>query len=223
MKPLILCSDLLDEAHATQVGRSIEVRPGEAPETVIRVQGPDQRTQMLTATMGIERLAGLPGTGAARLVTAILRWGAGGAQLTAELDWLHGTIVSVPGSYLEVLARHDGAPAAAPARVSATMGYGPRAGSGCACTFRTLDYGTLSGVPSSHVVPSWATSGVVLFNAVGAATVDLKVVDDANGPMFTMAGVAVGTEFPIPNGAATVELTATGTVNASFIRFALAL
>jgi hypothetical protein len=224
MKPLMVTCDLLDEVHATQVGRSIEVRPGEAPETVIRVAGPDQRTQMLTATMGIEQVP--PGVGT-RAVTALIRWGAGGAQLLAEADWLQGAVVSVPASYLEILARCDGTN---PARVSAAMGYGPRA-CGCETLFKTVSYGTLTfgAMPPavafrSLPVPAWATTAIVLFQSSVTLEAEVEELEIGDVIYDVPAPVGVGTALHLPNGAGNVRLTATaGASGKAFIRYALAL
>lgn len=216
MKPLTMTQDLLDAAHGTQLGRSIEVRAGEPAETLIRVAGPDQRSQMLTVTMALERVAP-PGVGR-RAVAAVLRWGSGGAQQEAEADWLHGAVVSVPGSYLEVLARNEGK---LPVRVSAVMGYGSRPGS--STLQRTVAYGSLStNTAVTLAIPAWAVSGVVLFDD-GVTQLDLVVKDFEGDPMLGGDSVPIGLQLPLPNGAASVTLEATTGAGNAYIVYALSL
>lgn len=171
---------------------------------------------MLTVTLALERVA--PPGGGRRAVAAVLRWGSGGAQQEAEADWSQGAVVSVPGSYLEVLARNEGR---IPVRVSAVMGYGSRPGS--SALQRTVSYGPLgTSVPVTLAIPAWAVSGVVLFDD-GITQLDLVVKDFEGDPMIGGDGVPIGLQLPLPNGAASVTLEASSGSGNAYIVYSLSL
>src|SRR5262249_17010220 len=111
---------LFEKLGRSALGRSVRVN-ALAQESIIRVYGDDKDAEMLTAVLSYEEQF----TSLVSVVdmSAILRWGIGGQQNSAEVDLLKGTVISVPASYLEVIANNKGFQ---PTVVSASVGYGSR-------------------------------------------------------------------------------------------------
>jgi hypothetical protein len=195
-----LIGDLLDAVSPTQVGRSILLPPTRQEETVIRLSGPDTRTQMLTATITRGAVA-VPAAGEVNVV-AIARWGAGGAQQIVTMDVVNGTTISVPGSYLEIAARNDGT---IPIQVSATAGYGARASHGLAPTF-TVEREFSAAGSDTVEIPNFAVQVAVLFPS-GAPAVNAEVLSATGTVLHGATGILSGDIFLLPSRAFSVRLT----------------
>lgn len=215
-------SRLFENVQGTQLGRSFDLRVGEEA-SIVRAFGDDQDSEILSAVLSFEPI----GLGGEAFVTGIVRWGVGGQQNTAEVDFLNGAVVSVPASYIEVIARNDGA---RPARVSATVGYGTRSAAGIPTVFRTVRVGPLTQGPPANVqivpIPRWAAVGITGF-ADPTAQIRLSVLDFDNIPMFQQDNPEAGQSFPVLNGAASVSLTLLPSspvgLTRAFLQYALVL
>jgi hypothetical protein len=208
--------DLLDAVSPTQVGRSILLPATSLEQTVIRLSGPDTRTQMLTATI-TRGDVGVPAAGDVN-VLVIARWGAGGAQQIATMDLVNGTTVSVPGSYLEIAARNDGT---IPIQVSATAGYGARSTHGLAPTL-TEELSILAPGSLTVMIPHFATQLVVVFPSTGAPTVDVAVLTATGTVLHDALGILSGDLLVLPRRAFSVRVTSSAALVAQ-VMFTLAL
>lgn len=85
----------------TDVNGSAAANPALA---AIQLRGPTDKAEVLTVTLGqpIWRVVN-----AHAKVTAVIQYGNGGWQNTAEIDWVQGTTFQLRGSFLRVSARMD--------------------------------------------------------------------------------------------------------------------
>lgn len=204
-------TNLLDCVGST-LGRSVELAPkNDAPISVIRALGPDTTATMLTVVASLETRPVVCGFSE---VIGTLRWGIGGTQNSADFDFVLGTVMSVPASYIEVLARNVGA---TPVRVQASVGYGSRPSS-VPSVFRTVKM-QVGDAPSE--IPNWSSVGIVAYSTLGNPTVTLQVLSETGAVMYNKA-VAPGESFPVLGGAAKINLTGTPTTLV-FLQYALVL
>jgi hypothetical protein len=212
-------------------GRQVTVFPGET-KSIIRVFGDDHDAEVLTVVLNLEPTQTLSaGTNFAAI--GILSWGIGGQQNQAEVDFMHGAMVSVPASYLEVSVRND---ETLELNVSASVGYGSRGGSSVPTAFRTLQFRAANlqapaSPPSASftdevTIPRWAAVGIVVYDPP-TASITLSVVDRSNVVMFQRVNPAIGESFPILNGSRTVRITNTSSpptlLTRVLVQFALVL
>lgn len=139
------------------VGRSLELTLDDAgishPQTLLNLAGPSKDATVLTITLFTE-LPGARFPGPPAIAT--LKWGVGGVQSVAEVDFLHGVSLSLPASFVRVDARRE--PLSVPvarARVGAFASYLPK-------TVNIIPQRTLQ-VPSSGSFPL-AVASTVVFN-----------------------------------------------------------
>lgn len=206
-------TNLLDCVGST-LGRSVELAPkSDAPVSIIRALGPDTTATMLTVVASLETRPVVCGFSE---VIGTLRWGIGGTQNGADFDFILGTVMSVPASYIEVLARNVGTTAV---RVQASVGYGSRPSS-VPSVFRTIQTATaVAGTITD--IPRWASVGIIAFNAAVVATVTLQILSETNAVMYQKVLVP-GESFPVLGGAAKVSVIA-GTVAPVSLQYALVL
>jgi hypothetical protein len=69
--------------------------------SLIQARGEDCGTEMVTVTLGVEWQDGEIFAGALKAL-AIVRWGTGNADCSAEIDFKEGTQFAVPASFLEI-------------------------------------------------------------------------------------------------------------------------
>jgi hypothetical protein len=143
--------------NPVDVNGTVAVNP--AP-SMIRLQGPEDKAETLTVTLCQPVWSN---EDAHAKLTAVIQYGNGGFQNTAEIDWVQGTTFQVRGSFLQVSARID-------------VESGPVAvGSGATCAasaFATkLDCPRQSELIKSFQVGQLlhtASTTVILFAGVGA-------------------------------------------------------
>ena len=137
---------------------------------------------------------------------------------------MNGAVISVPASYLEVIARNDGVRRV---RVSASMGYGTRSAAGIPTVFRTVRIGEITpGNQQTVPIPRWAAVGITGF-AETDAQFTLSVLDHNGAPMFRQLNPEAGQSFPVLNGAASVDVAVLGSspvgLSRVFLQYALVL
>jgi hypothetical protein len=203
-------TNLLDCVGST-LGRSVELAPKSEPVSVIRALGPDTTATMLTVVASLETRPVVCGFSE---VIGTLRWGIGGTQNSADFDFILGTVMSVPASYIEVVARNVGLTTV---RVQASVGYGSRPSS-VPSVFRTVKMQI--GDPASEI-PNWSSVGIVSYSTVSSPSVTLQVLSETGLPMYSKA-VAPGESFPVLGGAAKVNLIGTAST-VVFLQYALVL
>lgn len=214
---------LFETLQGTQLGETTDLA-AKQQATIVRAYGLDQDSEILTAVLSFEPLES---SGGEALATALVRWGVGGQQNEAELDFLNGAVISVPASYLEVIARNDGARRV---RVSASIGYGTRSAAGIPTVFRTVRMGPMTVAPPTNQqtvpIPRWAAVGITGF-AETNAQFTLSVLDHNGLPMFQQLNPEAGQSFPVLNGAAAVNVTVLGSspvgLSRVFLQYALVL
>lgn len=204
-------TNLLDCVGST-LGRSVELTPkSDAPVSIIRALGPDTTATMLTVVASMETRPLVCGFSE---VIGTLRWGIGGVQNSADFDFIQGTVMSVPASYIEVLARNVGLTTV---RVQASVGYGSRPSS-VPSVFRTLRM-LVGDAPSE--IPNWSSVGIISYSTLGGPSVTLQILSETGSVMYNKS-VVPGESFPVLGGAAKINLTGTaGTV--TFLQYALVL
>lgn len=222
-------SSLLDDAATGtgNVGRTAELRPGRS-ETLIQLNADDWTAQQMTVCIAPpepvstgELVADSEVTAGAHVV-AVVTWGIGGLQMSAEVDCARGAVLSVPASSLVVTVRHALPVEAGPIyRVGAFVGYAPRPGSNS--PRRTLYGATTDGAAWSALVPAFASS-VSPLRVEGAVPMTVAFLGLA---AERLAEVVLGeteqpTEIPIPNGAVRVSI-ASVRPSAFALSFGLAL
>jgi hypothetical protein len=215
--------ELFERLQVTQLGESIDLAAGQQA-AIVRAYGLDHDSEILTAVLSFEPLGSASGEAFA---TGIVRWGVGAHQNEAEVDFLNGAVISVPASYLEVIARNDGARRV---RVSASMGYGTRSAAGIPTVFRTVRMGAMTNTPPTNEqtvpIPRWAAVGITGF-AETNAQFTLSVLDFNGVPMFTQLNPEAGQSFPVLNGSAAVNITVLPSspvgLSRAFLQYALVL
>lgn len=232
---------LFDDVKKTQLGQTVTLAPKEEA-AVIRAYGPDHMAQMVTVQMSVVDIDRLQFTSNPVLrVSAKIRWGIAGQQDNAEVDVLGGAMVSVPCSFIEVVARNDSFRPAAGinqpepgifnATVSASVGYGARAPTGLPGAFRTVEYvttetpnligGPTPGATSKQLIPRWASAAAIVFQPSNASVV--VVVSDTNRSIYTVVA-ASGDTFPLVAPAYQIHVENTvgaPTITALRIQYAL--
>jgi len=107
-------------------GASVElVLPGAPRQTVVEARSRNEEAELVAVTLGYSA-ENVPAD-ASTENQALIEWGIGGASFQAVVDWLHGTVLCVHGSYLRVtvLAAPNAAIAAAFRQsFSAGLAYG---------------------------------------------------------------------------------------------------
>ncbi len=142
------------------------------------------------------------GPGTTQDLKALLQWGIGGAQHEALVDFLNGTIVSVPASTMKVSAVYTVGAGTAPFGpdyiVSVSLGYGTRPTNGQipSASFTT----TLQpdGDPAL-TLQRWATAVQLLFDPPGVAgNVEMR---DFNDQVLYTLPIVNGAIVPVVNQA----------------------
>lgn len=160
------------------LGRAVDLagRTGER-RTVVEILGDDVRAIWASATLfGPFPVPPAQGFGFSDIpaATAVVEWGSAGCSAVAEVDWLHGTVINVNGSFLRIIARNDsgttdqqgGEPPSL--RLGAWAGYlqrsNPRAPQRTVQAFNLL----AGGAPNAQTItiPNFATTLQILRNPV---------------------------------------------------------
>lgn len=105
------------------VGRSLDLEVDDT-QTLLNLSGGDKVATVITVTLFTEakgvRFPGPP-------AVALLKWGVGGTQASAEVDFLHGVSLALPASFIRVDARREPLGAAPElARLGAFASYLPK-------------------------------------------------------------------------------------------------
>jgi hypothetical protein len=205
---------LFDDVKKTQLGASVTIPPGREA-AIIRAYGPDQLAQVVTVQMNVVDVDRISfASNPVYQLTGIVRWGIGGQQDSAEVDLINGAIVSVPASFVEVIARNESfrttintaSQGFFNATVSASVGYGSRAPTGIPGAFRTVQYLEASGgAPNTGIgpgqisapkpIPRWAGAAVIVFTPP-TVTVTVRVQDSNGAPLYAV-GASSGDSIPI--------------------------
>lgn len=197
----------LDTSAGTKisVGRGVTLRlvdDGTREIGVVQtVQGDPRNTEVCVATLGFRiveqgdidrRWDGL----------ALLRFGVGGTQHQAEIDWRQGCHIAVPCSYLEIGARYSVADASQVLSVEcrASLAWGGEPSRNLA----TRSFGPIAvepGVSAVFAVPAFAVAAHVGSPAPLPATFAFQqladpaattIIDQAFGPELTAAKLTEG-------------------------------
>lgn len=201
---------LLDQG---QFGRSIDLPGAAVPEpiTVLNLSGDSQQCRVVTVTLFNDLQ---PNSTTRQSVLARVKWGSGGIQAQADMDWMQGVTFSLPAAFLRISAFIESALAFGdPVRVGAFVGYYGAAPSQSRNPRLTR---TAIVTPPGTVdipIPVFATE-MEIVRTIAAATgvsaaFDFVVLDDSGGTIYgeTVAG---GTRFnlqSLPNDARTLRLT----------------
>jgi len=116
--------------EGASVGRSTSSNFGfNSPETLVKIGGSDDRACPLTVYLGIKSpMANVDAT--INFAFARIRWGTGGYQHEADIDFLNGTQFTIFGSSVEVIAFVEQDTGTSPPVLGATVSYGARPGGG---------------------------------------------------------------------------------------------
>jgi hypothetical protein len=182
--------------------------------------------EMITVTLGIQQqnadVAVDPVDNIIR-VTAIITWGTGGAIFSAEIDWLNGSVFSIPASYISIKARVDTFQGATPPPnlvLSASLGYGNVSAHRSSKTRLTTPF-SLSGAagvnPSTGFIllPPFVTSfGIVATNTPPSLSILLVGAKPPVVPLAaygytdnTNGALSIESTFAIPAGTAWINVT----------------
>ena len=170
------------------------------------------------------------------LVRACVRWGIGSAEFQAEVDWLNGTVLTVPAEQIYVSARYDrffvggSDPATPPVFcLSAGFAYG-RAGKNSNPSRLTERVTVLTPGDSQELrIPNFATSfTVVLVEPSTSAKVEVygfgrAFANQINivSPMSNVGQFDVEDAFPLRNGAKFVRITNTNSGSQSLYAYVI--
>lgn len=206
------------------LGRAVDLagRTGER-RTVVEILGDDIRAIWASATLfGPFPVPPAQGFGPFDVpaATAVVEWGSAGCSAVAEVDWLHGTVINVNGSFLRIIARNDsgtteqqgGEPPSL--RLGAWAGYLQR--SNPRAPQRTILVTNLvAGVPAAQTItiPNFATTLQVLRGPV-QRQLDFEFLNN-NTLVVPSAHFLPSSQdmapIPIPQFADSVRLTNNGT------------
>jgi hypothetical protein len=206
---------LFDDVTKTQRGASITLAPGQE-SGIIRAYGPDELAQVVTVQISVVDIDRISFVSNPLLkVTGTVRWGIGGQQDYAEVDVLGGCLLSVPASFIEVIARNeslrptDDLPFFS-TTVSAAVGYGSRAPTGIPGAFKTVEYAEsatdptlpiqVGGLSQRKTIPRWAGAAVVVYRSQGVAAAVGSVtllMFDSNGRVIYEVEASSGDSIPI--------------------------
>jgi len=168
-------------------------------------------------------------------VTALLRWGVGGAQFSAEIDWIQGTTFSLGASFLEIGARVGALPPLALdpleffLRASLAYGYAGSSKLLTPCKLTVLvpiTPGTPGVLPAGSIsdtiaIPPFATAFTVASITGGAGitpTLDVNILEAFAGTPTALYRYATRTNlgwqnegaFPIPGKSRFLNVTNNG-------------
>ncbi len=185
----------LQGAALNNRGNSVIISPGGInPLVVSTPQAVGDDAEIITATLGIAFANNDPELNVALPITvkALLNWGIGNANFTAECDWIRGTNISLQASFLRIGARFDqtGDAMGPDVKLDAGLSYGQAMRSSASPARNTVFVtDSSSGTPSFTigagvisdpiVIPSFAISFGVQSLDVSSGTANPTVADVA--------------------------------------------
>ncbi len=172
-------------------GNSAVINPGATiPLIASTAMSAGQDAETIVATLGLS-IANAPNETLilteSITVRAILEWGIGNAKFTAECDWLDGTAIQIPASFLRVGGRFEGTlargnPQPVPIQLDVGFSYGSAGRRICPARYtqilgdaeqdgdnlltRRMEPGVLYG---PYQIPRFATNYIVTSMALAAA------------------------------------------------------
>lgn len=143
--------------------------------------------------------------------TAVLEWGHGGTQATAEVDFVNGCSFQLSGSFIRVVGRREALEGAGnTVRLGAFLSYLPVNGTNRPKRTTRDTVALAAGAPGRNfVLPRFATD-VRVYRITPTNAFDVRFIDSAAGLVGTVnvgAGQAMATE-DIPNDARAINLEA---------------
>ncbi len=200
-------------------GATVELTlPGAPRQTVVEARSRNEEAELIAVTLGYA--ADNVPTDASTENQALVEWGIGGASFQATVDWLHGTVLCVHGSYLRVtVLAAPNAGIAAPFRqsFSAAVAYG-LSGQHENRARLTVPLADLANAATSADVPvprfavgvgrmGVAPGGTGVARLQVGSTAPLDVVATYNVASNTNAAEQGSRMFPIGAGARVVRIT----------------
>lgn len=152
--------------------------------------------------------------------TALIKWGVGGAQFEAEIDWARGTTFALAASYVKIDATVPRDLGNGPIRVefSASFAYGATNSRGFSSPARrTVIYELLAGASVTIPVPLWANSFGVISTGTPNLLLDVQQRNGNPSGSYTYssrdntANNGEG-QFPLPGDADQIVVTNNGGV-----------
>lgn len=159
-------------------------------------------------------------------IACVLKWGIGGAFFEAELDWIQGTTLLIPASFLSVgaivTATHQPSPGVSnegKVILAAGLAYGsPNSGRNASPSRKTIIVGsTMAAGATSAIqqIPAWANSVTVVSGDLAPNfTITLQSQSNTNIVRTVYQVIGSGNDmnqtehqFPIPNGARFFTIT----------------
>jgi hypothetical protein len=225
----------MDGDGQNRFGFSADVKPGNEAQGVRNQGAGDQDGQLVTLSLFRENKQ-KPAEVSDIFITAKISWGIGGASQSAEIDWNHGTMVTVPATSIAVVAQYDSpegpddTPAPAPeVKLTSLVAYGTRPGGTTPRLTRrfALAAAAAEAAIETFDVPAFASDVTWLVNGVPAdlATIVLRVRTSKAGiVLYSVNASALGRALPLPNSAELLELENTSAAAVSgVLLFGIAL
>ena len=199
--------DASDKAVSHGWGTSLN--PGDS-RTILDARGSYEGGELATVAL-FAKLPKSPIVGFRFKASAIIQFGSGGIMSEVELDYAHGTMLTIAGTAVRVNAFYesDGAPAApVPIEFGACIVYGTRPSGPGSMPRKTMGKETIAALNSGLVVPIPAFASVVgATSSLGATSckVNLYAGDGATlvGSLTLTAG---GETLPIPADASFAQV-----------------
>lgn len=196
------------------------------PVTVAQVRSEGDDAEIMTVTLGLDFE---PTTPAASVefpqdIQATITWGIGGAQFTAQVDWLSGTQLDIAANYIRVDASLPNPPWSAGGQaqpvflLSAAFAYGaPSAQKNRVRLTQTLPAIANGATSSPVVIPNFATAANLFAAVATGGPLTINFARRANPTPITLASYQwlggsngnyqIADGFPIPNGAGVYTVT----------------
>lgn len=219
-------------AHQNNRGRTIQVAVTPPTDAALRFDGVVQTppsngddAEIITVVLGFQQ-----DVNAAFIADAVaeISWGIGAAQFFAEVDWMQGTVIGIPASFLRVSLRIDSVATDIPVKglFSAALAYHCSGSRGLASPARrTIRAGNLGVSPATLNVkiPHWANSFIVVddggvppappnlslfVNRAGSVQASYLYTDRSN------LGQQHENTYPIPNGCDVLVIQNNDPINA---------
>lgn len=201
-----------------QQGKSRELGPslGELREALVFSGSPNKSAQdegvlgdalasTLTITCSLRQNAGTAG-----VVRGTVRWGSDGHQTEAAFDWVHGTVVQVVGSFVEVIAELVEYGENTLVNVGAFVGYFSAQRLPATLT-QAVAAPIAPGLAAPVLVPAFASRLHVAAPLVGQAYT-ATFLDAAGAALaaYNQVPFAAGARVPVPNGAQSLQIASGG-------------
>lgn len=175
---------------STQIGQNNTTR-----NTIVEARSPGDDADLITIATGYQLTRSISVAGSPLFDTAVVgtvQWGIGGAEFSADFDWLNGTIIAIPANYIRVIATVPDNSALVPAPgdifpsflLSAALGYGtvpPHANRArLTVGFQTATTQVANAASATIVIPDFAV-GFTIMTSTGTGPISIVQSDTTSG------------------------------------------